>query len=156
HTTHLAANIRFINFHDASQKFTVNLAHGRSDAVAQIPSRLVSNAKRSLHLKRAHSFFRFCYEIDRQNPFPERKVSVVKDCARRYGKLVTALVTVVLVAIYYARDAFRLTARTSHTFRPPKLCQPSAAFLIVAKLLNQFRQIHFSFEGFSRFFHKYA
>src|SRR5438094_10421565 len=54
-STHLSADIGFINFHDAAQKLAVDLAHGRSDTVAEIPSRLVSNAKRSLHLKRTHS-----------------------------------------------------------------------------------------------------
>src|SRR5260370_8362609 len=40
HTMSLSADISFIHFNDTAQKIAVNLAHGRTDTVAQIPSRL--------------------------------------------------------------------------------------------------------------------
>jgi hypothetical protein len=154
---HLSADIGFIDFDNSSEKLTVNLSHGGTDAVAEIPSSLISNVKRSLHLERRHTFLGFRHEVDREKPLRERKVGIVKDCSASCRKLVTAFVTVILIALQYSRNAVGLTARTRNTFRPAKLSESSAAFLIVAKLLNQFGQIHFSFKGLGRFsFHSYA
>src|SRR5205823_3638526 len=112
--------IGLIDFNNSAQKLAVNLTHGRTDAMAEIPSCLVSNAKRPLHLKRTHAFFRFCHQIDCKEPFRERKVSVVKDRAASYGKLIATSVAVILVALRDCRNALRLTARTSNTVRPAK------------------------------------
>ena len=68
--------------------------------MAEIPSRLVSDTKRPLHLQRAT--FPSCdlgHKIDRQKPLRERKVGIVKDRAARYRKLIATLVAVVLLAL---------------------------------------------------------
>src|SRR5437870_1713314 len=57
HPAHLASDVGFIDFDNASKKLTVNLTHGCTDAMAEIPSRFVSDAKRPLHLEGAHSLF---------------------------------------------------------------------------------------------------
>src|SRR6266481_7442818 len=48
HSPHLAADIGFIDFDNASQKLAVNLTHSGTDTMAEIPRCFVSNAKRSL------------------------------------------------------------------------------------------------------------
>src|SRR5438067_2990546 len=155
-SAHLPADVRFIHFYNPSKKLAVNLAHGSADAMAEIPSGFISNIQRALHLQRRHAFLRFGDQVDCQKPLRQWKVGIMEDCSTCCRKLVTTLVAVVLVAINYSRDAFGLAARASNTLRPAKLSQSSTTLLIVAKLLNQFRQIHFCFEGFGRFFHKYA
>src|SRR5207244_2560329 len=94
-----AADIGFIDFYNPSQKLAVNLPHGSSDAETQIPSCLVSDAKRALHLQRRHTLFRFRHQVDCKEPFRERKVSVMKDRAASYGKLIATSVAVVLVTL---------------------------------------------------------
>src|SRR5438874_1785804 len=156
-SAHLPADVRFIHFYNPSKKLAVNLAHRSSDSMAKIPSRLVSNTKRPFHLKRAHAFLRFGHQINREKPFRQRKVRIVKDCTASCRKLIAALVTVVLIAINYLRNALRLAAWTSNTARPAQTCKLCSAFFIASELLNKLRKVHVAFEGFGRFcVHSYA
>lgn len=52
--------------------------------MAEIPSRLVSDAERSLDLERGHALLGFRHEIDCEEPFGERKVGIAKDRNRGY------------------------------------------------------------------------
>src|SRR5437867_11472527 len=45
HAAHLAANVSFVHFYNASQKLAVNLTHGRSDTVTEIPGCLISDVQ---------------------------------------------------------------------------------------------------------------
>jgi hypothetical protein len=45
-------------------------------------------------------------------------MAVVKDCAVRYRKLITARIAVVLVALRDCRNAFAFAARTRNAVRP--------------------------------------
>src|SRR5204863_10119335 len=74
---HLPASIGFIDFNYTAQKLAVNLTHSRSDTMAEIPRRFISNIKRALHLQRGHAFLRFGHQVDRQKPLRQRKVSMV-------------------------------------------------------------------------------
>src|SRR6266487_446914 len=56
HPANLSANVGFIYFYNSAQKFAVNLAHGCSDAMTEIPRGFVSNSKRALDLQRRHAF----------------------------------------------------------------------------------------------------
>src|SRR5207249_8326857 len=91
---------------------------GSANTMAQIPCCLIGDVDSALNLKRRHALLRFGHEVDRQKPFRQRKMSIVKDRATRYRKLIATCVAVVLIALDYIRDAFRLAARTSHAFRP--------------------------------------
>src|SRR5437773_11540149 len=157
HSAHLPADISFIDFHNAPQKLAVNLAHGSADAVAEITSRLVSNAECSLDLQGRHAFLRFRHEVNGNKPLRERKVCIVKDGSACYRELIATCVAVVLVTLRDCRNAFRLTARTSHAFRPPQGGQLLSAFFVASELCEKLRKVHVGFEGFSRFFvHNYA
>jgi hypothetical protein len=153
---HLPADIGFINFDNASQKLAVNLSHGRTYAVTEIPSRFIGNAKCPLHLKRTHALFRFRHKVDRQKPLRERKVRVVKDRPACYRKLITTSVAVVLVALRDCRNAFRLAAWTHNAFRPSQRGKLCAALFIASELRDQLRKVHVCFEGLGRFIHCYA
>ena len=66
--------------------------------MAEIPSRLISNTKRPLDLQAPTCPSSILgHKIDRQKPFRERKVRIVKDRAARYRELIATLVAVVLV-----------------------------------------------------------
>src|SRR5205823_1439288 len=157
HPSNLSANIGFIHFYNAAQKLAVNLAHGSADAMAEIPSRLVSHAKRPLDLQCRHAFLRFRHEVNGNKPLRERKVCIVKDGSACYRELIATCVAVVLVTLRDCRNAFRLAARTSHAFRPPQGGQLLSAFFVASELPEQLWKVHIGFEGFSRFFvHNYA
>ena len=125
--------------------------------MAEIPSRLVSHAKRPLDLQCRHAFLRFRHEVNGNKPLRERKVCIVKDRAACYRELIATCVAVVLVTLRDCRNAFRLAARTSHAFRPPQGGQLLSAFFVASELCEKLRKVHVGFEGFSRFFvHNYA
>src|SRR5712691_11310513 len=64
---HFAADIGFVNFHDASERGLVFL-HGLSDSVAEMPSRPVIHAKMPLHLARGNALLCFTDDCQRQKP----------------------------------------------------------------------------------------
>ena len=87
----LAANVGFVNLYSAALKFfRLNVLHSLSDAVAEIPSRLIARVERALKLERRHSFFGFAHQVDGCKPFRQWKVRVVKDRASRNGELIAA------------------------------------------------------------------
>src|SRR5439155_3963026 len=157
HAANLSSNVGFIHFYDSAQKLAVNLTHRRPNSMTKMPSCFIGNVQRASHLQRGHSFLRFCHEIDRQKPPRQWKVGIVKDCAASCRKLVTAVVTIVLVALYHARDTFRLATRTRHAFGPAQGCKLRPAFFVASELLNKLWKVHVAFEGFGWFFvHNYA
>lgn len=143
-------------FHDPTQQLRVNVSHCRPNAMAEIPCRLVGNVNRALDLQRRHSLLRFGHKVNGKKPFRQGKMGIVKDRAARYGELITAGIAIVLAAICDCRDTMRLTARTFNAFRPAKSHKALPSLLIASEKGDQFRKIHFGFEGFGRFFHSYA
>jgi len=91
-TLHFAAYERFINFHDSKEgrAFKRLISHSLTDSVAEIPSRFVGNAKRSLHLVGGYALFRFAHEVDSEKPFTQWKVGIVHNGASRNAELVAA------------------------------------------------------------------
>ena len=86
----MSADPRFVSLDNALQHFGVSFLHGSADAVTEIPSRLIGNAKGALHLVGAHALLRFTHEIDRNEPLREWQVGIVEDGARHYAELVAA------------------------------------------------------------------
>ena len=111
--------------------------------MAEIPRRLVGYAQCAFKLVGGRAFFGFAHDINGQKPFPERQMGVVKDAARGHGKLVAAVVAIVLAAFMDLRDVFGLAARTARAVRPAQGFQIVAALFFAAEVLNQFNQVCF-------------
>src|SRR5258706_5517141 len=84
-TTLFASNVGFIYFDRATQRLWRYIQHGRTDAMAEVPRRLVADSKLALHLVSRHALARFAEKIGRKKPLPERKVRVMEDGLRCYA-----------------------------------------------------------------------
>lgn len=60
-------------------------------------------------------------------------MAVVKDCAARDRKLITARIAVVLVALRDCRNAFAPAARTRNAVRPAQSREMFSAFFVTAE-----------------------
>lgn len=145
HAANLAANVSLVHFHDAAQKLGVGVPDCRTDAVAQMPCSLIGDAKGALHLQGADSLLRFSHEKDCHEPLHERQMAIMEDRPARGGKLIAALVAVVLVALRNGGDAFALAARASDAIGPAELDEPRAALGITAEHLHEPREVHLRF-----------
>lgn len=143
HASYLAANPSLVHFHNTPQKLAIGIPDRRADAVAQMPCRLVSNAKRAFNLEGAHSLLALRHQVDRQKPLRERKVRVMEDRSARHAELIAAGIAVVLVAVEHGRNALGLAARALDTLRPAKFRQTLAALFVRTELLNQVHEINF-------------
>lgn len=137
-----SAKIRFVNFDNPAQPVGVDFPHCRADAVAEIPSRFVGAIQRPLDLASRDAFLRFNHEVDRQKPFPQRQVAIVKYAVGCYRELIAAHVAVVLVALMDTRNALPKAARAFNALWPAQFGEVGAAFLIRAKTLNQIYEVY--------------
>ena len=89
----LAADQGFVYFDHAEQGRAVQriISHGLTDAVAEIPSSLVSNSQGAVKLIGRDSLAGFAHEIDRQEPLAEWKVGIVHDGTGSDAELVAAI-----------------------------------------------------------------
>ncbi len=151
HAARLAAHISLVNLHDALQKFTVGVPHGRADTVAEVPRRLIGDVERALHLEGTDAFLALGHQVDRQKPLGQRKVCVVKNRARRNRKVIVAPVAVELLAGRDFRDDGAVAARAANASRPAKSGKPFAALVVVAVLLDELNEVNFGFHVRLRF-----
>ena len=113
-----ACDIRFVNFDCAAQRFWRYFQHGRTDAMAEIPRRLVADSKLALHLIGRHALARFAEQVGRKKPLPQRQVCIVKDGLRCYAELVRAIVADKLVALEDAVDLARAAFKALYAVLP--------------------------------------
>src|SRR6185369_7342738 len=99
HTLCLAADVGFVHFADAAQKRRISVLNGFSDAVTQIPCGFVSDAQNALELQSRDALFRFANQIDRDKPFTQRQVRIVKDSSRSYREVIAAGCTLKAIAL---------------------------------------------------------
>ena len=110
--------------------------------MAEIPRRLVRNRQRALELVRGNAFLRFAHQIDRKEPFPERQMRIVKDRASGYGELIAAIIAVILTLLFKSGHAFGFATRTFNAFRPAKIGQVVATFVLTVELVNKLHKVH--------------
>src|ERR1019366_6367336 len=82
------ANVGFVNLYSALQFVSVCFGHGFTDAMAQVPRRLVADSERALQLVGAHALAALVEQVCAEKPLPQRQVRVVEDRARRDAELV--------------------------------------------------------------------
>lgn len=151
-TANLSADIGFVHFHNAPQKLAVGITHRGADAMAQMPSGLVSDVQRPLDLQCGDSLFAFGHQVDRQKPFLQRQVAIVEDRASGNGKVILATVAMKLFPFRYFGNLFAITARAINAIRPARKLKTLPAFFIRAELLNELHQVHFVFNNWLRGF----
>src|SRR6266566_481058 len=132
-----AADESLVSLHNAHQQGSLGLHHGRADAVAEIPSGLVTDAEHPLELIGADTFLGLAHDVGSHEPLPQRKVGVVENRARHDRKLVAASVTVELIPLVHAGQLGGLTAGADRPFRPAQLFQHHPALLIGPEVIHE-------------------
>src|SRR5713226_671230 len=85
-----SADKGFVNLNSAFQFLGIHFRHRRSNTMAEIPSGFIRNTNCTFHLIGGDAFLRFHSQINCNEPFFKRQVSVMKDRAGQYGELITA------------------------------------------------------------------
>ena len=139
-----AANPCFIHFDGAAQQLTIAVAHGLTNAMAEIPGCLVADTDRTLDLVGADALLGLDHQIDGDEPLPERELRVVEDRARGDGEAVAAVVAIELVACCDLGDGAGTATRASYAVGPAQLFQVFPASIFGAEPLNETHEIEFS------------
>jgi hypothetical protein len=136
------AHISFVDLYNAIQRLRIDFLHRGSDAMAEIPCRLVGKAENPLELVGAHSLARLAEQVDAKEPLPEGQMGVIEDRPGSDAELIAAGIAIKLVALYNPRNLAGKTARAHNGIRPAKRLKVFAAFLFAAELLNQSAKIN--------------
>ena len=134
----------FIHFNnsDQSRAFKGVVAHRLSDAVAEIPSRLVRYSQSSMELIGRYSLAGFAHQIDCRKPFSQRQMGIVHDSARSGAEMVTASQAVPLATALDAGHFHATATDTGNPVRPPQTLQVLSALLIIIETIKQGDDIH--------------
>ena len=137
-----STNKGFIYFYNAVQWFRIDFLHRRADAMAEIPCRLVGDAKDALQLIGAHALLRLTEKVDAQEPLPQGQVGIIEDRSCCDGELIAAIIAIKLVAFFDLRNLDRRATRAHNRVRPAECFKVLAALLLAAELLNQSAKIN--------------
>ena len=133
----LAADQGFIHLDNAHQRRTFKgvISHRLTNAVAKVPSRPVGGSEGFLQLVCRYPFLRYAHEVDRHEPFAEGKAGIVHDGSTRHGKLISATVALVLIALRNFADAHIAAPSTGNAIGPANFLNGIAAFVIAFVLV---------------------
>jgi len=137
----LSADPRFVHFHNGVQKRLVLVLHRSSDAVRQVPRRLVGDAEHALELVGADAPLGLADHVDSEEPFPQRQVRVVKDGPDADGELIAAAVAFELAAFLNAGNRRAFATGAGDALRPAQLFQVLMALVFATEALNQSRKV---------------
>ncbi len=130
----LSANIRFVHLDRAVQHRALYLFHGRTDAVTEIPCRLVTalvlSPDGALELQCTHSLFRFTQKQGRHKPDRQRQVGVIEDRTGQNGELIDAGLAKEKLFRSRQFDSIGLAAGAAYTFGPAEPLEQFAALFI--------------------------
>ena len=87
---HPATNERFISLDYGLEKLGVKLIERGTESMAQISRSLVGHVRRALELICRGALFGLYDKVNCYDPFPQRKVRVVKDGASGNGEAIAA------------------------------------------------------------------
>ena len=140
----LSSDQGFVNFNDPEQGRSLEgiIAHGLTDAVAQIPGCLVRDSQSAVKLVCAHTLLGFAHEIDGGKPLSQGQVGVVHDGSRGHAEMIAASLTVPLSAPLDSSDRCITTPDTGNPIRPAQTFQMLAAFVIIVETIKQREDIH--------------
>lgn len=86
----MATDQRLIYFDRPLERDRVRFLHRLADAVAEIPSRLVTDAEGALKLIGRDAFPRLAHQVNRREPFRQGEMRVVEDASSGHAELVAA------------------------------------------------------------------
>ena len=140
----LSSDQGFVNFNDPEQGRSLEgiIAHGLTDAVAQIPGCLVRDSQSPMKLVRAHTLLGFAHEIDGGKPLSQGQVGVVHDGSRGHAEMIAASLAVPLSAPLDSSDRCIPTPDTGNSIGPAQAFQVLAAFVIIIETIKQREDIH--------------
>ena len=142
----LSAHIGFVHFDSTIQHWTVNLSHGCTNAVEQIPRRFVRAfmlaPEGTLELHGTDALAGLNQEQDGHKPRFERKMGIVKDGLRKYAELIAALDAFKFFLGRNFKHALALAAQALHSERPAQLLQQSAALFVRGEHLSEVGKSH--------------
>ena len=138
----LAANKGFVHLHFSVEHWPINFNHSRSDAVAEVPRRLVAHSERALDLTGRHSFLGLTEQQSRHKPLAQGQVRIVENRSGSYAELVVATGTVEKLSFGFQFDRLFLTAQAADAIGKAEAGEQFAAALVRRKFRHHVGQIH--------------
>ncbi len=123
-----AAYVGFVHLYRAGKFWFGSFFHRGPDSVAEIPCGLVADSKRAVNLMCAYALFRFAEKQRSHEPFLKWQVRVVKNRARRHGKLVIATLAVEQLLIRLKLYSRVIAARAVRSIGPADTAEQFTAF----------------------------
>ena len=84
------ADVCLVNFHGPLERSRIRFFHRLTDAMTEIPSRLVGDSEGPLELIGRDSLPRLAHQIDGRKPLRKRQVRIVEDASGGNAELVAA------------------------------------------------------------------
>ena len=129
-TTLNAANIGFVNFDSTIQHRAIYFLHGRTDAMAEVPSGFVAHAKSTFDLVCAHALACFTEQQCGKKPLLEGQVGVIEDRAGCNAKLIVAIIAVKELLLGGEFDGRLLATWALNPIGPAQAHEQFAAFVV--------------------------
>jgi hypothetical protein len=111
--------------------------------MAKIPCRLIADLEASFKPVGGNPLLRFRHKVDGKKPFPKRQMGIMEDRASRYGELITALITIELVSLFYLGYLIRSAAGTLNSILPFEGFQVVATLIVIGIAFNETDQTNF-------------
>lgn len=124
-----SADVGSIHLHFAVEHGLFGLRHCVTDAMAEVPGRLVGHSDRTLDLQSGHALFGLAEQVGNEKPLGQRQVGVVKNGARGNGKLVIAIFAVEELLFGLKLNDGHLAAQAARTFGPAEPHKQFPAFI---------------------------
>src|SRR5271165_953329 len=137
-----STNVGFVHFYSAIHHGQFYVAHGCTNAMAEIPRRLVAHPESAFDLICAHAFSGLAEKKNRHEPRFQRKVRVVEDGLCQDAELIAALNTLEFFLSLNLEHALALAAQALHSERPAQLLQQSAALFVRGEHLSEVGKSH--------------
>jgi len=134
------ANVCFIHFDSTIKHGLIDLFHGCTDAVTEIPRRFVGTfmqtPDRALELVSTHAFLGFTKQQRREKPLLQWQMGIVEDRSSRDGELIVAILAVEELLRGLQFDDRHLAARALRAIWPAQPDKNLAAFFVSVKKVD--------------------
>ena len=130
------------NHTDKRRTFKQFVSHCLTNPVAEIPSGLVGNAERSLHLVSGNALLGFAHKIDGDKPFAEREMGIMHNGSAHNGKLVSATSALPAVVLFKLQCLYATATGTTNTVRPANVLKSFAALVVSLKIIYQGNEVN--------------
>jgi len=139
-TTIFPADIGFVHLNSTVKHGLVCFFHGRTDAMTEIPCRLVGTfvlaPDRALELVSTHAFLGFTKQQRREKPLLQWQMGIVEDRSSRDGELIVAILAVEELLRGLQFDDRHLAARALRAIWPAQPDKNLAAFFVSVKKVD--------------------